>query len=91
MVRIDAGQMESALLNLCLNAAQAISGPGRIDLRLSLAPSGMARIEVADTGSGMPPEVLARLDTLINEKTVAGDRYSDQANREVDTEVFERA
>ena len=60
MVRIDAGQMESALLNLCLNAAQAISGPGRIDLRLSLAPSGMARIEVADTGSGMPPEVLAQ-------------------------------
>ena len=39
----------------------------------------------------LSPEVLARLDTLINEKTVAGDRYSDQANREVDTEVFERA
>ena len=65
MVRIDAGQMESALLNLCLNAAQAISGPGRIDLRLSLSPSdlspsGMAQIEVADTGCGMPPEVLAQ-------------------------------
>ncbi len=33
-------------------------------------------------------DVLARLDALINARTVAGDRYSDQANREVDTEVF---
>ena len=33
-------------------------------------------------------DVLARLDALINQRTVAGDRYSDQANREVDTEVF---
>ena len=36
----------------------------------------------------LSPEVLARLDALINQRTVAGDRYSDQANREVDTEVF---
>jgi aryl-alcohol dehydrogenase-like predicted oxidoreductase len=36
-------------------------------------------------------DVLARLDALINERTVAGDRYSDQANREVDTEVFAAA
>ena len=33
-------------------------------------------------------DVLARLDALINQRTVAGDRYSDQANREADTEVF---
>ena len=39
----------------------------------------------------LSPEVLARLDALINQKTVAGDRYSDQANREVDTEAFARA
>ena len=39
----------------------------------------------------LTPDVLARLDPLINQQTVAGDRYSDQANREVDTEVFERA
>jgi len=36
-------------------------------------------------------DVMARLEALINQDTVAGDRYSDQANREVDTEVFERA
>jgi hypothetical protein len=33
-------------------------------------------------------EVMARLEALINEKTVAGNRYNEQANREVDTEVF---
>ena len=32
---------------------------------------------------------LARLDTLINTRTVAGSRYSAQANSEVDTEVFD--
>ena len=33
-------------------------------------------------------ELLARLEALINEKTVTGDRYSAQSNAEVDTEVF---
>ena len=32
--------------------------------------------------------LIARLEALINEKTVAGNRYSEQSNREVDTEVF---
>ncbi len=36
----------------------------------------------------LPPEVMAELDTLLNEKTVAGNRYSEQSNREVDTETF---
>jgi aryl-alcohol dehydrogenase-like predicted oxidoreductase len=33
-------------------------------------------------------DLLARLDALINQNTVAGNRYSAQANSEVDTEVF---
>jgi aryl-alcohol dehydrogenase-like predicted oxidoreductase len=32
--------------------------------------------------------LLARLDALINQRTVAGNRYNAQANSEVDTEVF---
>ncbi|MDE2605967.1 MAG: aldo/keto reductase [Burkholderiales bacterium] len=32
--------------------------------------------------------LLARVGELVNEKTVAGNRYSEQSNREVDTEVF---
>ncbi|MCD6666853.1 MAG: aldo/keto reductase [Hydrogenophaga sp.] len=33
-------------------------------------------------------DLLAQLDELINPRTVHGDRYNDQANREVDTERF---
>ena len=33
-------------------------------------------------------DVMARLDALINQRTVAGSRYNAQANSEVDTEVF---
>ena len=33
-------------------------------------------------------DVIARLDALINQHTVHGDRYNAQANSEVDTEVF---
>lgn len=33
-------------------------------------------------------DVMARLDALINQTTVAGNRYSEQGNREVDTEAF---
>ena len=33
-------------------------------------------------------DVMARLEVLINEKTVTGNRYSEQGNREVDTEAF---
>lgn len=36
----------------------------------------------------LSPDLVARLEALINEKTVAGNRYSEQSNREVDTEVF---
>ena len=36
----------------------------------------------------LQPAVLHRLETLINQHTVAGNRYSEQSNREVDTEVF---
>ena len=33
-------------------------------------------------------DMMSRLEALINERTVAGDRYNEQANSEVDTEVF---
>ena len=57
-VRVDPGQLESAILNLCLNAGQAIEGAGRITL--SVRREGeQAVIEVSDTGTGMTPDVLA--------------------------------
>lgn len=57
-VLVDPGQLESAILNLCLNAGQAIEGAGHITLSVR-REDGLALIEVADTGTGMTPEVLA--------------------------------
>lgn len=57
-VRVDPGQLESAILNLCLNAGQAIEGNGRIDVTVT-REGDQAVIEVADTGTGMTPDVLA--------------------------------
>ena len=57
-VRVDPGQMESAILNLCMNAGQAIEGQGHIILSV-MQNHGQAVIEVTDTGPGMIPEVLA--------------------------------
>ncbi|WP_284164496.1 ATP-binding protein [Frigidibacter sp. SD6-1] len=57
-VRVDPGQLESAILNLCLNANQAIQGQGQVCVSLSETDSACARITVRDDGPGMAPEVL---------------------------------
>jgi aryl-alcohol dehydrogenase-like predicted oxidoreductase len=46
------------------------------------------REDLAAADLRLAPAVIGQLDALINEKTVAGNRYSEQANREVDSEVF---
>ncbi len=56
-VRVDPGQLESALLNLCLNAAQAIDGAGAITISVA-AEGDRAVIEVTDTGCGMNAETV---------------------------------
>jgi signal transduction histidine kinase/CheY-like chemotaxis protein len=57
-VLVDPGQLESAILNLCLNAGQAIAGAGRITLSVR-READQALIEVTDDGVGMTPDVLA--------------------------------
>jgi signal transduction histidine kinase len=57
-VRVDPGQMESAVLNLCLNAGQAIVGAGRVELSVGV-DGKQAVISVTDTGVGMTADVLA--------------------------------
>ena len=44
--------------------------------------------DLAAVNVKLDASLLARLDALINQNTVAGNRYSAQANSEVDTEVF---
>jgi two-component system NtrC family sensor kinase len=53
-------QLVQVLVNLLVNAGQATAPGGRV--RLSTCLEGeLVRIEVRDTGSGMPPEVRSRL------------------------------
>ncbi len=71
----DKGQLEQVLLNLCLNARDAMTDRGRIEIALSqttctaadcehstdLKPGEYLVLKVTDNGSGMPREVLDRL------------------------------
>jgi two-component system NtrC family sensor kinase len=58
----DASQLEQVLMNLMLNAEQAVAGrpKGRIAIRLQ-AQGGRVRTTVADTGPGIPADVLPRI------------------------------
>ena len=59
-VLADPGQLESALLNLILNANNAIEARGTICLELSRTGEGDVKIVVSDDGCGMAPEVRLR-------------------------------
>ncbi|WP_122072021.1 ATP-binding protein [Pseudophaeobacter sp. EL27] len=56
LARVDPGQLESAVLNLCVNAGQAIGETGHIQVCVT-AEDG-ATLSIRDNGSGMSPEVL---------------------------------
>jgi signal transduction histidine kinase len=56
--RIDPGQLESAILNLCVNAGQAIAGNGDIEIAVVRQPGGMIALSVQDNGCGMDAETL---------------------------------
>jgi PAS domain S-box-containing protein len=74
VVRSDLSEIESAVLNLAINARDAMPSGGKLILEtrnVELADSDLAgevgvlpgryvRLSVSDTGSGMPPDVLAR-------------------------------
>lgn len=57
---VDANLIKQALLNLMINAVQAMEQGGELLIRLS-TQRRRAIIEVIDTGPGMPPDVLGRI------------------------------
>ena len=61
-VAADAGQLETALLNLAINARDAMSHAGLLTIETANAvlDEQYVMIAVSDTGTGMPPEVAAR-------------------------------
>jgi signal transduction histidine kinase len=60
LVKLDPEQFQQALLNLLLNAEQAMPEGGEITL-LAAAGESTVRLEIIDTGPGMPPDVLAKV------------------------------
>jgi len=61
-VSANPGQLQQVLLNLLVNARQAMPSGGRLILRLSYdEPAGFVDLMVRDTGCGMTPEVLRRI------------------------------
>jgi signal transduction histidine kinase len=56
----NAGKLQQVFLNLILNARDAMSAGGSIELR-SWAEGSGARVEVSDTGHGIAPENLHRI------------------------------
>ena len=56
----NANQIEQVLLNLFMNAGDAMESGGCVTVTTDTVP-GSARIQVADNGSGVPPEVIKRI------------------------------
>jgi len=58
-VKIDGAALEAVLLNLCVNARDAMPGGGGLVLVID-SSQGMAQLTMTDTGVGMSDEVLKR-------------------------------
>lgn len=77
LVKVDQNQLEQVIVNLAVNARDAMTGGGRLTLATGnmtveraqpatnqqdeIAPGDYVLIEVSDTGVGIPPENLARI------------------------------
>jgi len=60
-VHMDRSQMRGVLLNLTKNAREALENGGRLILRSARESRSQARIEVEDTGCGIPSEALPNI------------------------------
>ena len=67
--RVDSNQLELAILNLAINARDAMPNGGSIEIRIrdyqangdaGLPPGRFLALSVTDDGEGMPPETLKR-------------------------------
>src|SRR5690606_35580656 len=74
-VKADIGQFEQVIVNLAVNARDAMSDGGQLTVRTrnvsasecaqypyrELLPADYVMVEVADTGTGIPPETLKKI------------------------------
>ena len=74
LIKVDVPQLEAALLNLVVNARDAMAGHGKITIsarnivmdendcqHLSLIPGEYVALSAADTGCGMSPETMKKV------------------------------
>lgn len=75
VIQIDPGQLENAIVNLCINARDAMPKGGQIFIRTEtvsideetrktysfMVPGDYACISVSDTGHGIPPELIGKI------------------------------
>jgi two-component system, NtrC family, sensor kinase len=62
LVPCDASQVQQVVLNLVLNAAEAMTDGGRVTLSTRAFPGeNRMQLSVVDSGAGIPPEVLPRI------------------------------
>jgi nitrogen-specific signal transduction histidine kinase/CheY-like chemotaxis protein len=73
-VNVDASELENAILNICVNARDAMSGAGKLTIEsanayldedyaranIDVALGQYVMVAITDTGSGMPPDVKAK-------------------------------
>jgi CheY-like chemotaxis protein len=59
-VRGERGTLANVLMNLCVNAIDAMPEGGDLTLRTRSLPGSQVELQVVDNGRGMPPSVLAR-------------------------------
>jgi two-component system cell cycle sensor histidine kinase/response regulator CckA len=61
-VHADISQMKQVVMGLCLNAAEAMTGGGRLSVRaFSDSRDGRVVLEVSDTGPGIDAEAMPRI------------------------------
>lgn len=62
VLQLDKARMQQAFINLIMNGIQAIEEDGSVTIRARMDSSqGCVMVEVEDTGSGIPPDVLPRV------------------------------
>lgn len=66
LIRGDRSRVEQAVLNICLNAREAMSGGGILAVDMTLVPANagseaMVCLTIGDTGPGMDKETLAHI------------------------------
>ena len=60
-IKLDKGYLEQVVLNLCVNARDAMPRGGRLEIASGDGPGALTTISVSDTGVGMSPHTVSHL------------------------------